>query len=165
MRMRDAEDTPVEATRLVVTRIPEDVYKALINAYKHEENEIAKIQLENMIKSVEISRRYMIPICQDTRIITFLVRVGVNNPLLRSIREAIVRATKRTTEVIPLRQNSVDSFTNKNSGDNTGRHIPFPPAPTLVYFSCFQSLREQIERSCGAGGWPQDPALWGLRAP
>jgi len=51
MRMRDIEDTLVEATRLVVTRIPEDVYKALINTYKHEENEIAKIQLENMIKA------------------------------------------------------------------------------------------------------------------
>jgi|GEM_PF-3154696 len=63
MRMKDIEDTPVEATRLVVTRIPEDVYKALINAYKHEENEIAKIQLENMIKSIKISRRSMIPVC------------------------------------------------------------------------------------------------------
>ncbi len=63
MRMRDVEDTLVEAIRLAVTRIPEDVYKALINAYKHEENEIAKIQLENIIKSIKISRRSMIPVC------------------------------------------------------------------------------------------------------
>jgi fumarate hydratase subunit alpha len=43
---------------------------------------------------------------------------------LDKIEGALVNATKKATPQIPLRPNAVDPFTQKNTGDNTGRNVP-----------------------------------------
>src|SRR5262245_64478375 len=58
-------------------------------------------------------------ICQDTGMPTFEVHtpVGANQIWMRQqIREAVAEATRRGR----LRPNSVDTITEKNSGDNLG---------------------------------------------
>lgn len=114
----------VEAIRLAVTNLPEDVTSAIKKAYEREKSKIAKFNLESILKAIEIGRSEKIPICQDTGTITFFIEAGVDNPHLGVIREILVEATKRATQEIPLRPNAVDVLTNKNSGDNTGRFIP-----------------------------------------
>jgi len=114
----------VEAIRLAVTNLPEDVTSAIKKAYEREKSKIAKFNLESILKAIEIGRSEKIPICQDTGTITFFIEAGVDNPHLGEIREILVEATKRATQEIPLRPNAVDVLTNKNSGDNTGRFIP-----------------------------------------
>jgi len=44
---------------------------------------------------------------------------------LDKIEKALHRATMRATKEVPLRPNAVDPFTQENTGDNTGRFIPF----------------------------------------
>ncbi|HDZ36420.1 MAG TPA: fumarate hydratase [Thermococcus sp.] len=117
-------DAIVEAIRLAVTRIPDDVVLALKEAYAGEEGEVARFNLENILKAVEIGRDGSIPVCQDTGTLTFFVRAGVESPYLRGLEGAIFEATRRATEEIPLRPNAVDVMTGKNSGDNTGRFVP-----------------------------------------
>ena len=114
----------VEAIQLAVTSLPKDVVNAIREAYEREESKIAKFNLENILKSIEISKTEKIPICQDTGTITFFVEAGIKNPYLGEIREILVEATRRATRKIPLRPNAVDILTNKNSGDNTGRFVP-----------------------------------------
>jgi len=114
----------VEAIQLAVTSLPKDVVNAIREAYEREESKIAKFNLENILKSIEISKTEKIPICQDTGTITFFVEAGIKNPYLGEIREILVEATRRATREIPLRPNAVDILTNKNSGDNTGRFVP-----------------------------------------
>ncbi|AHF80946.1 fumarate hydratase [Thermococcus paralvinellae] len=114
----------VEAIQLAVTNLPKDVVNAIKEAYEREESKIAKFNLENILKSIEISKSEKIPICQDTGTITFFVEAGIKNPYLSEIREILVEATKQATQKIPLRPNAVDILTNKNSGDNTGRFTP-----------------------------------------
>ncbi|MBO8175471.1 MAG: fumarate hydratase [Thermococcus sp.] len=114
----------VEAIHLAVTNLPKDVVNAIKEAYEREESKIAKFNLENILKSIEISKSEKIPICQDTGTITFFVEAGIKNPYLGKIREILVEATRRATREIPLRPNAVDILTNKNSGDNTGRFVP-----------------------------------------
>jgi fumarate hydratase subunit alpha len=41
------------------------------------------------------------------------------------VEQALIDATRKATKEIPLRPNAVNPFTQKNSGDNTGRFIPF----------------------------------------
>jgi fumarate hydratase subunit alpha len=41
------------------------------------------------------------------------------------VETALQNATRRATKEIPLRPNTVDPFTQKNTGDNTGRYIPY----------------------------------------
>ena len=43
---------------------------------------------------------------------------------LERVEEAFVEATRKATRDVPLRPNAVDPFTEKNSGDNTGRFTP-----------------------------------------
>ncbi|GAB6136683.1 fumarate hydratase [Thermococcus prieurii] len=114
----------VEAIRLAVTRIPDDVVSALRKAYEREENGAARFNLENILRAVEIGRTESIPVCQDTGTLTFFVKVGLDSPFLGEIEGAIVEATRLATKEVPLRPNAVDVLTGKNSGDNTGRGVP-----------------------------------------
>jgi fumarate hydratase subunit alpha len=43
---------------------------------------------------------------------------------LGEVEEALLSATRKATREIPIRPNAVNPFTQKNSGDNTGRYVP-----------------------------------------
>ncbi|AIF69573.1 fumarate hydratase [Palaeococcus pacificus DY20341] len=120
----ELEDYIVEAIRLAVTKLPDDTVNALKRAYEKEENPIAKLQLENILKTIELGKDYSLPMCQDTGTLTFFVEAGIDNPHLKELKEVLINATKRATKEIPLRPNAVDVLTNRNSGDNTGRFVP-----------------------------------------
>ncbi|NJF25705.1 fumarate hydratase [Thermococcus sp. Bubb.Bath] len=117
-------DPIVEAIKLAVTRIPDDTVSALRRAYESEESEVARFNLGNILKAIEIGRNRSIPVCQDTGTMTFFVRAGVESPHLGEIEAAILQAVKRATLEVPLRPNSVDVLTGRNSGDNTGKGVP-----------------------------------------
>ena len=117
-------DALVDAIRLAVTAIPNDTVMALQRAYEEEESEIARFNLENILKAIEIGRKRSIPVCQDTGTLTFFVRAGAESPYLGSMKEAIEEAVRRATLEVPLRPNAVDPLTGGNSGDNTGKGIP-----------------------------------------
>jgi fumarate hydratase subunit alpha len=63
--------------------------------------------------------------CQDTGVIIFYVKAGSQVQGLDKVEAALRNATARATKEIPLRPNAVDPFTQKNTGDNTGRFIPY----------------------------------------
>ncbi|MBP1911429.1 fumarate hydratase [Thermococcus stetteri] len=122
--MEGLVDTIVDAIRLAVTTIPEDTVKALRRAYEREESEVARFNLCNVLRAIEIGRNRSIPVCQDTGTLTFFVKAGAESPYLGEIEASIIEATRRATLEIPLRPNAVDVLTNKNSGDNTGKDVP-----------------------------------------
>lgn len=117
-------DAIVQAIRLAVTTIPADTVEALRKAYESEESEVAKFNLGNILRAIEIGKSRRVPVCQDTGTLTFFVKAGVGSPYLGEIEMAIIEATRRATLEIPLRPNAVDVLNNKNSGDNTGRGVP-----------------------------------------
>lgn len=114
----------VEAVRLAVTTIPKDTVEALRRAYEREEKEIARFNLENILKAIEIGRERSIPVCQDTGTMTFFVKAGIYSPFLGEIERAIIKAVRRATREVPLRPNAVDVLSGRNSGDNTGKGVP-----------------------------------------
>jgi fumarate hydratase subunit alpha len=105
------------------TELPKDVITALKHAYEVEEG-IAKIQIETILKTVELAKKSGRPMCQDTGTQTFFVRVGNDSPFITTIKKLIIDGVKQATLEIPLRPNTVDPFTGKNHGDNTGDGIP-----------------------------------------
>jgi len=119
------ERVAVNLLRLATTKLPKDVKEALQRAYREEESEIGKIQLETILKNVEQAEETGTPICQDTGTIVFYVKAGAKAKNLSEIAEALRSATKIATETVPLRPNAVNPFTQENTGDNTGRFIPF----------------------------------------
>src|ERR1700676_989004 len=83
----------------------------------------ADLALELVAQNIVLARRLSAPICQDTGTITFYLHtpVGFDQLELEELcREAVAEATAKGI----LRQNSVDSVTGKNSGNNIGPGSP-----------------------------------------
>ncbi len=118
------EKAVLEAIRVASIKLPEDVRKALEEALRREESEMARHQLSAMLENAREAERQGKPICQDTGLITFFVRVGREFPGIGIIERALTSATRRATVEIPLRPNTVHPLTGENPGDNTGRLIP-----------------------------------------
>ncbi|MFX1533013.1 MAG: fumarate hydratase [Promethearchaeota archaeon] len=119
------EEVAINLLRLAVTELPQDVKQALQKAYSEEESETGKIQLQAILDNVELAEKTHKPMCQDTGVIIFYLKAGSKIEGLDKIEEALVKATKRATNEVPLRPNAVDPFKQNNTGDNSGRYIPF----------------------------------------
>ena len=119
------ENVAVKLLQLAVTELPQDVKEALQNAYHQEESKAGKTQLKAILNNVELAEKTRTPMCQDTGVIIFYLKAGAHVKGLDKIEEALRNATKRATKEVPLRPNAVNPFTQKNTGDNTGRFIPF----------------------------------------
>jgi fumarate hydratase subunit alpha len=119
------EDVAFNLIKQAVIYLPEDVKKALKRAYDEETSQSGKTQLKAILDNIELAEKYKAPICQDTGTIIFYIQAGAEVKHLDKIEEALTRATRKATKEIPLRPNAVDPFTQKNSGDNTGRFIPY----------------------------------------
>jgi fumarate hydratase subunit alpha len=119
------ENAALSLIKLAAVRLPMDVKEALQRAYREERHEIGRLQLENMLENIRLAEEMNVPLCQDTGTIVFYVRAGANFRVLDRVESALIRAVRRATLEVPLRPNAVNPFTNKNSGDNTGRYIPY----------------------------------------
>jgi fumarate hydratase class I len=123
--MQDLTESILELIRQAATNLPPDVEAALRRALEQEQpGSAARGALETILKNVELSRQRSTPICQDTGTPIFYVRhpEGWSTRKLRQqIETAVAEATKRSY----LRPNSVNSLTEKNTGNNLGdTHFP-----------------------------------------
>jgi fumarate hydratase subunit alpha len=124
-REKVIEDTAVNLLQLAASQLPHDVKKALMRAFQDEESDGGKTNLKAILDNVDLAEKMGIPMCQDTGVITFFVRAGAQAEHLEIVEKALQNAARRGTREIPLRPNAIDPFTQKNTGDNTGRYIPF----------------------------------------
>ena len=118
------QEALLSALKRAATQLPEDVTVALQEARARETSALAATQLDAVLKNVEIAGEGTIPICQDTGTQTFFVEAGFDSPFLKEIQRWISDAVQQATVELPLRPNTVDPFTGKNPGDNSGRHMP-----------------------------------------
>jgi len=123
MKKGTIEEGIITLIKKAETELPQDVVMALEHAYKVEEG-IAKIQIETILKNIALAKKSGRPMCQDTGVQTFFVKVGVDSPFIERLKSLIIDAVKKATIEIPLRPNTVDPFSGKNHGDNTGEYIP-----------------------------------------
>lgn len=126
---RIVEDTAVELLRIAVTELPTEYVEVIEEAMAETEGAVGKAQLTNILENVGIARENSKPMCQDTGIVAFMVKVGDGFPLRSEVKEILVKATRRATEEVPLRPNAVDMFKG-NTRDNIGLngHVP------IIYF-------------------------------
>lgn len=113
-----------ELIRKVATSLPADVEEALKGALgREDEGSNARRSLQYIVENIRIARGAARPVCQDTGVPVFYVRVprGLGHG---AIKETILEAVRIATELIPLRPNAVDVLTERNSGDNTGIGVP-----------------------------------------
>jgi fumarate hydratase subunit alpha len=124
MDLENIKDGIVQLIEKAETDLPLDVVNALKYAYEIETG-IAKIQLETILKNIELARKTKRPMCQDTGIQTFYVKIGIDFPRILDLKALIEDAVKKATVQIPLRPNTVDPLTGMNHKDNVGNNIPY----------------------------------------
>lgn len=118
-------DAMIKQTKIAVTKLPEDVKNAIEYAYEKERNPVAKKILESIIENYKLSEKRGIPMCQDTGLISWYIDVGIEFPLLTELKDLVYQAARVATVKVPIRPNAIDPIRIKNSGDNTGRYIPW----------------------------------------
>ena len=118
-------EAAVKLLEAAATVLPDDVEDALRRAYEGEDESLARGMLGAILKNVDIARNRRVPICQDTGTVIFYLKVGERFPLLGRLPEILRKATVEATKRVPLRPNAVHPFKEENSGDNTGRYIPW----------------------------------------
>jgi fumarate hydratase subunit alpha len=104
--------------------LPEDVVKALEDAWRRESNPTARSQLAAILENIKIAKEKRVPLCQDTGIFLFEVTIGGNTVIDFDIRGALCEALRIATKTVPLRPNTVHPLRRENSMDNTGVGLP-----------------------------------------
>ncbi|MDI6884918.1 MAG: fumarate hydratase [archaeon] len=119
------KEVTITLLRRAETTLPSDVKAALVRAYEGEENEIARVQLEAMLENVRLAEELRRPLCQDTGLPLFFVKLGTGTVNLSDIESGIRAGVKEATEAIPLRPNVVDAITREGGGANVGNKMPY----------------------------------------
>ncbi len=112
-------------TGYIGKRLPPDVMKKLEELRAQEQKPLAKVVYDSMFENLEKADKLNRPCCQDTGALQFFIRAGANFPLLGELNEILVEAVRQATREAPLRHNAVETFVEKNTGDNTGLRLPW----------------------------------------
>jgi fumarate hydratase class I len=138
------------------TDLPPDVRKAMGLALAGEEPATRAGQALTIIaQNIDEAASCEGPICQDTGMPTFEVKVpvGVNQIWMKAqIKEAVAEATRRGK----LRPNSVDSITGENSGNNLG------PGTPIVHFEQWERDEIEVKLILKGGGCENTNAQYAL---
>ena len=124
MKKETIVDGLVALIRKAETELPKDVISALKHAYEIEEG-IAKTQIETILKNVDLAKKSNRPMCQDTGIQKFFVKVGVNYPHINQLKDLINNAVKKATIDIPIPVPQISiPFSNSEAATARASAIP-----------------------------------------
>lgn len=130
MRFRDSDlrDSFVELIRKTSAELPDDVVEVIAeNKVREESASRGRYAMDIITKNIELAKLKSAPLCQDTGSILFFVHYPRSFDH-KKIEKQVISAVKIATKKGFLRQNSVDSITGANSGNNIG-----PGTPTIHF--------------------------------
>jgi L(+)-tartrate dehydratase alpha subunit len=110
---------------LCAKRLSDDVIVRLKEMRANEDTELQKEIYDAMFKNLEMAANLDRPCCQDTGVVQFFAEAGTAFPYLAELEACLREAVTRATVSVPLRPNVVECFDEKNTGNNTGKRIPW----------------------------------------
>jgi len=144
---KKVEDTAVELLRIAATELQVEYVEEIDRLMKKTSGEVGKSQLKNILEDTKIARGGSLPMCQDTGIVAFMVKLGDKFPLRSELKKILIDATKRATEEVPLRPNAVDMFKG-NTGNNVGLDGYVP----IIYWELVPGDKLEITAMPKGGG-------------
>ena len=130
---RSFVDTTIKFLNVVSKVLPDDVVAKLKELSEKETDPMPKAiynsMFENMEKAVTLDR----PLCQDTGVVQFFLRVGTKFPLIDELEGLLREVVEKGTAIIPLRHNAVETFVEKNTGTNVGKKVPYVDYEIVPY--------------------------------
>jgi fumarate hydratase class I len=136
----------LELIRRTSTILPDDVVRAVTAARKQEvEGSNADVAMGVIGCNIGLARESSLPLCQDTGTILFYVHTPIGYDQIE-FEETATEAVRAATKKGYLRQNSVDSVTGKNTGDNTG------PGSPVFHFHQWREPYVEVKLMLKGGG-------------
>jgi len=108
--------------------LPQNIKNIFRNALESEENLLAKVVLEVLLKNAEIAEKEGLPLCQDTGIPVVWVKIG-EKIKVRNLEKAINEGLELAYKEGLLRASVCDPLTRKNTGTNTPGVIHYELVP------------------------------------
>ena len=118
---KQIEDTIYQLYKGAAIVLGDDVKCSLEEALKREDSDLGKLNIEAILKNIELAEEKSIPMCQDTGLPIIFVKLGKVE--VENLYEGIKKGVAKATAEVPLRPNVVDPITRKNSG-NVGDKVP-----------------------------------------
>ena len=154
--MRNLKANLLELIRRTSAELPEDVVKAIARAAPQEQQgSSGRYAMDVITRNIDLAKLKSAPLCQDTGSIIVFVKAPKGFDQLgfeRAARDAVAEATAKGY----LRQNSVDSLTGKNTGNNLG-----PGSPTF-HFHQHRGTRLLVQLILKGGGCENVGAQYSL---
>jgi fumarate hydratase class I len=152
-------DSILELIRRTSTILPDDVVRAITKARGNEEKgSNAEVALDVIGCNIGLARDSSLPVCQDTGTILFYVHTPIGYDQIE-FEEIATEAVREATKKGFLRQNSVDSVTGKNTGDNTG------PGSPVFHFHQWRKPYVEVKVMLKGGGCENMNAQYSLPDP
>ena len=105
-------------------KLPDDVEAKLAELREKETSKLAVTIYDTMFKNQKLAMELDRPCCQDTGVLQFWVKCGVNFPLMGELEALLKEAVVKATFAAPLRHNSVETFDEYNTKRNVGKGTP-----------------------------------------
>jgi len=151
--MREIEfNDIVKAVRDIIvhcgTDLPQDVYDSLQKAMDEEKSPVSKEVLKQILENANIAKDEKRPLCQDTGLAVFFVKVGdevkVKGGLLK---DAINKGTEQGYTDAYLRASTCEPFSRANLKDKIGYNLP-----AIIHFDLVAGDKIDIEYAAKGGG-------------
>lgn len=122
--MKNLKTSILELVRSTSTHLPNDITREITKYTQLEKEKTpAKYAMDIILENIELAKKIEQPLCQDTGSILFFIKAPKGfdqKEFIEAAKSAVADATAKGY----LRQNSVDSITGKNSGNNLGPGFP-----------------------------------------
>ncbi|WP_331775963.1 fumarate hydratase [Sulfurospirillum sp. 1612] len=130
------------------TVLPKDAYKALSDAYENEKSPVSKEVLKQLLDNADIAANETKPLCQDTGLAVFFVKVGEDVKVVGgSLKAAINEGTRQGYEDGYLRASTCHWDTRANLKDEIGYNLP-----AVIHFDLVEGDVLEIEYAAKGGG-------------
>jgi fumarate hydratase subunit alpha len=130
------------------TVLPQDMLNALQKAYEEEESKVAKEVIKQLLENAKIAKDEIRPLCQDTGLAVFFVKVGENVKIVGgSLKDAINKGTELGYKEGYLRASTCEPFSRANLKDKIGYNLP-----AIIHFDIVEGDKIEIEYAAKGGG-------------
>jgi fumarate hydratase subunit alpha len=147
-----AFDVIVKAVRDTIvhcgTDLPQDAYDALANAMEQEKSPVSKEVLRQILENANIAKDEKRPLCQDTGLAVFFVKVGDEVKVVGGLlKDAINQGTEQGYKDAYLRASTCTPFSRANLKDTVGYNLP-----AIIHFDIVAGDKIDIEYAAKGGG-------------
>ena len=130
------------------SNLPEDALNAMKEAYENEKSPVSKEVLKQLLENADIASSEARPLCQDTGLAVFFVKVGADVKVVGGLlKDAINEGTEKGYKEGYLRASTCEPFSRANLKDTVGYNLP-----AIIHFDIVEGDKIEIEYAAKGGG-------------